>query len=586
MGKVGALGERQVTESYYDVLGVRSDASVAEIHASYQRLIIGLDMDRDYKELKRLQKAFTNLINPKRRQKIDSELKGHAPEAQAPPTEARQTVRVAPELESPGAVEYRGLMKGLLAGDGLISPSDEQLLEKEARRLGLSTDDARAIREGVLQRPASRDEVLRQRACPRCAYHFKAFEPYCSRCELAQTLCPNRDCSAVGHLPGAISCMYCQAPLERPGDAGAFRGGPHRHAEVRNVLVRGADFEWSAFLEQPIRTAAVVGLGYVYVATMGGRLYALTRRGERVTGLGGPTGFPRVLSGGSVLATPHYADGVVYVATSGGSLYAIDAWTGEDRHPEMLLEGGVVASPLYDAGVLYVATLAGRVEAFKAATMERLWTFGGEGGPLGRVLASPVRFGDFVVVADDTGQVVALNVDPGEGDRLRWQVNIGGCVLATPLARPREVSLYATDGRLVTLRLDGSILCDVNPIRSYVEGSPACWGGGQLFVGAANGGLYAQDPVTGAIHGAYPVRNENCNAVDAIQSSPLVVGDMVFYGGEAGNLYAVSASEARIAWSYAVGAPIRGAANYADGIVYVGDDRGYFYAFKTRTGDD
>jgi outer membrane protein assembly factor BamB len=576
--------------NYYELLDVSPGASPEEIQTRYASLAAAVDFEVDFKRSRQLQKAFAVLNDPGKRRQYDESLEVKVPLASgagAASSEVFERPVMPPVPEAPAALseatsEYRGLVKAVVASARVISPAQAQYLAKEATRLGLADEEADALRAEVLLRPVSKADLLKKKSCPRCEYRFNVFQPFCPRCELAQRGCPNTDCGALSHAPDAVECMYCGAPVPLELCATTFRGGPHRRGEVRDAVVRRTEFAWCRSLEQPIRASVVVGLGYVYVGTTGGQLHAFTQSGEGVT----PSQFPRILAGGSILATPTFDGGVLYVATTGGSLYAIDAWTGEDRHPEVFLEAGVVASPLLHEGRLYVATLGGRVIAFESATMRPLWTYpGADAPPLGKLIASPTLLGDRLIVADDTGAVLAVDLDGDEAPTLAWRVEVGTAVLATPVARQRDVSIYGTDGRLLTVREDGTVTCQVNHIGSFVEGSPASWGGGLLFVGAANSNLYAQDPLSGALHEAYPVRNLHCNTVDAIQSSPLCVGDTVFFAGEAGILYGVRAAEAHIGWSYRVGAPVRSSPVFDGQLLYVGDDNGNLHAFKTKDGE-
>lgn len=567
--------------NYYEILGVAPDADEAFIEARFRQLSQEVDFEVDHKQARVLQKALSTLLDAARRRAHDQALGL---------TKAKPALRLdagaASEKKGDRLEEFQALVRLALDEDGILSSAKEQQLNREARRLGLTEDETACARKQAVSRPRSRGDLLKQKSCPRCEHRFNAYQELCPRCELEQVACLNRDCGAMNHAPASRSCGYCGASLSRRSGVSTFRGDDARSGEVRGVIARRAELAWVVSLERPMLSSPVAAQGYVYVGTTGGLLHAFTASGTKLHDALEGCSFPRVLSGGGIAATPVIEDGVLYVVTAGGSLYAIDAWSGADRLPELHLEDRVVASPLLHEGILYLATLKGRVLALRASDFSLLWEFVPEPGPgSGEFHASPVRLDDRLLVVDESGRVFALSLGE-QGGALLWSTVTSGRVRGTPLARNQEICCYATDGRLTTLKSDGTILASQNAIAAYVEGSPASWRGGLLFIGAANDCLYAQDPMTGIVHGAYPVRNELCNTVDAILSSPVCLGDMVFYGGEAGFLYGLLAPEAKVIWSCRLGSPVRGTPSYDGRFLYVGDEGGSLHAFRLIPGED
>ncbi len=68
------------------------------------------------------------------------------------------------------------------------------------------------------------------------------------------------------------------------------------------------------------------------------------------------------------------------------------------------------------------------------------------------------------------------------------------------------------------------------------------------------------------------------------ETSPTVVGDIVYVGSEDFNLYALNATNGSRIWSYLAGNVIYGAAAVAGDTVYVGSDDGYLYALNATNG--
>jgi outer membrane protein assembly factor BamB len=68
------------------------------------------------------------------------------------------------------------------------------------------------------------------------------------------------------------------------------------------------------------------------------------------------------------------------------------------------------------------------------------------------------------------------------------------------------------------------------------------------------------------------------------ESSPLVVGGLVYVGDWSGKLYALNAKSGRVVWTYQTGGKIKDGVAYAGGRVYFGSYDTNVYALNARTG--
>ncbi len=71
---------------------------------------------------------------------------------------------------------------------------------------------------------------------------------------------------------------------------------------------------------------------------------------------------------------------------------------------------------------------------------------------------------------------------------------------------------------------------------------------------------------------------------DRIVSSPVYSNGAIYFGGDDGNIYAVSAADGRQLWKHRTGGPVPATPAVGDGMVYVGSYDGKFYALDARTG--
>ncbi len=71
---------------------------------------------------------------------------------------------------------------------------------------------------------------------------------------------------------------------------------------------------------------------------------------------------------------------------------------------------------------------------------------------------------------------------------------------------------------------------------------------------------------------------------DRVVSSPVWNDNVLYFGGDDGNVYAVDADTGRQLWKHVTGGPVPSSPAIDGGIVYVGSYDGKFYALNARTG--
>src|SRR5207248_7043561 len=75
-----------------------------------------------------------------------------------------------------------------------------------------------------------------------------------------------------------------------------------------------------------------------------------------------------------------------------------------------------------------------------------------------------------------------------------------------------------------------------------------------------------------------------CTTGDAIESSPVVAGGIVYIGSKDHALYALDARTGAEIWSYTTGGAIYSTPTVVDDVVYIGSRDANLYAFEARTG--
>ncbi len=119
-------------------------------------------------------------------------------------------------------------------------------------------------------------------------------------------------------------------------------------------------------------------------------------------------------------------------------------------------------------------------------------------------------------------------------------------------------------------------------IGGTVDSSPGVVGG-VVYVGTDDGTVYALDANTGAVRWSYLT-------LGAVESSPAVVGGVVYVGSDDGTVYALDANTGKVRWSLPIREITTSVTTSAStpavvgGVVYVGSWDGNVYAVNAVTG--
>jgi len=112
----------------------------------------------------------------------------------------------------------------------------------------------------------------------------------------------------------------------------------------------------------------------------------------------------------------------------------------------------------------------------------------------------------------------------------------------------------------------GSVPMLAAPVYAQAKGKVVVIGGGDMNV-------HCIDNKTGQPRWTY-------KTLDAVNSSPVIVGERVLAGSDDGRLYLLSLADGKLIWSYETGRAITSSPAVANGMVVVGCDDGMVYCFK------
>jgi outer membrane protein assembly factor BamB len=177
----------------------------------------------------------------------------------------------------------------------------------------------------------------------------------------------------------------------------------------------------------------------------------------------------------------------------------------------------------------------------------------------GRVVSSPAVAGDAVYFGSSDGHVYGVNRTDGA---LRWKLETGGPVNSSPAFRDGVVYAGSIDGKFYAV--DAST-------------------GKTKWTFATQGERRFTAP---GIHGAIPRTELMADPFDVFLSSPVLAGEIVYFGSGDNNVYALDVASGALKWKFKTGDVVHATPAVANGIVYIGSWDRYMYALNAATGKE
>jgi outer membrane protein assembly factor BamB len=195
--------------------------------------------------------------------------------------------------------------------------------------------------------------------------------------------------------------------------------------------------------------------------------------------------------------------------------------------------------------------------------------------------SSPALFENTLYVGNDGLKDVffyAFNLD----GTVKWKYPVPKQIFSSPAVKDgvvyfhvRDDFIYALDARTGSLVWKAPApspqpfwkMVFMDPSKS----SPVV-AGERVFVGIDKN-LTALDRATGKVLWQAPTGRK-------VDSTPLVVGDIVYVGSDDRSFYAFDAATGKRVWSFATLGSVSSSPNYGEGMIIVGSDDGALYAFE------
>ena len=306
---------------------------------------------------------------------------------------------------------------------------------------------------------------------------------------------------------------------------------------------------WTFEVARPVRTSPLVADGVVYFGSDDGFMNAINVEDGEVV-------WRKEIA--VINSSPVLAHGTIFFGSDLGLLHAYDARTGLLTWETHLRPGrGVRSDPSVIGDTIFVASMTGRrpwkstLHALKRSSGDEVWSF-----PMDGFTTFPVAVGGgaVFVTTDGTsglgqniqvvdGRLHAVDQSTGE---LRWTFQDGDVGFGGASAVTEELVLVGSagvegEGRLNALDIEtGEVEWEFdagNPIFT-----PPSVADGLVYFGTIDGKVWAVDIVTGQKRWEFQtdVGSEVCDPLcEGIETAPVLLDGVLYIGNNAGYFYAL-----------------------------------------------
>jgi hypothetical protein len=237
--------------------------------------------------------------------------------------------------------------------------------------------------------------------------------------------------------------------------------------------------------------------------------------------------------------------------------------------------------PFYGGGQTRTRDFTGRSSLhppFRTA-----WKFGGNA-----LLEFPATIrGNSLYLFD--GGATAKRVNIATGKQI-WLTHVGKRSASTPALDPAHNRMFVTvlstvsssidsfDGEIVALSMSSGHILWKFPVSSGTESSPVVVGN-SVYFGSQGGTLYSLNVLTGHENWSLPTSGP-------IKAGPAYYRGDLYFGNYAGSFYSVHASNGHTVWSESPGGEFYSTPAVSFGRVYVGNNDGAAYSFVLKDGTE
>ncbi len=245
--------------------------------------------------------------------------------------------------------------------------------------------------------------------------------------------------------------------------------------------------------------------------------------------------------------------------------------------------------PVLAYDTIYLASRDGEVEAISPETGKKIWDVELTSVRTPRLSGGITAAGNQLYIGSENGVVYALDAKSG---KTVWKTEVEGEVLSTPASDGGLIMVNTSEGNLIALDQSSgdkkwTISSDVPNLTLRGDSSPVAlsggvfWGtsGGRLAAAISSHGQMIWQQTVGTPKGATEIER----LVD-VDSTPVVIGGMLYSVGYNGELLAIDLRSSKVAWKR----PYSSAADMATdgGRLFIVADHDHLAAVDARSGTE
>jgi outer membrane protein assembly factor BamB len=343
------------------------------------------------------------------------------------------------------------------------------------------------------------------------------------------------------------------------GDWPLFRGNALQTGVADSVLPDTLEIIWTFKAKDAIEAAAAIADGVVYIGSLDEHLYALNlKTGEKKW----------EYKAGPIAAPPSVRGKLIYVGDSDGIFHCID---GEGKKKWSYETGGEIKSGANFAGDFVLFGSSDEHLYCLKMNGDLAWKFQVSGGP---VLGTPVVVDGRTFAAGCDSTLHVLNVADGKEQA---KLDLGGQVAASAAVVGDRLYVGTMTNQVLGIdwkkpALDWKFEPEDRAEPFYASAAVTET---LVIAGSRDRLVHALNRKTGKEEWNFPTNGK-------VDSSPVIVGDRVYFGSADGKLYVLDAAKGTLIQKVDLRGPISASPAVAGGRLVIGTEKNVVYCLGTK----
>jgi len=356
-----------------------------------------------------------------------------------------------------------------------------------------------------------------------------------------------------------VTVLGAQPAAEKSSDWPIFRGNPLQTGIAQGSLPEKLEVLWKVQTKEGIEgTAAIVG-DTVYFGSYDANLYAvdLATGKERWKYQGGP-----------FKAGPGVHEGLVVIGDEEGNVHAVDAKTGAKKWT-FETTGEITSGANFAGDLVLIGSHDSTLYALNRTDGKLAWKFKTQGPVYGSAVVAGER--TFVAGCDSN-----LHILDWKNGKPLGMVDLGGQAAATAAVRGERLYVGTMNNQMLGIDLKKKeVAWAVDSKKSQPFYASAAVLDKLVIVGCRDKLVYAFTPEKGDIAWTYAAKGR-------VDSSPVVVGNRVYFGATDGTLCVVDRDRGTEIQKLELGKSILAGPAVAHGNLVVGTTDGLLYCLGAK----